>query len=439
MKKVAYFLSDLHLGADAQLDDFDSDIAITEFVQKICADDKDAEVDLVLLGDTFDLWQVVPEEDKTQPTADLIHLDIDPAGEAAKTERAAMRHPQVFTAFRTFLGSADVGRRLVCVQGNHDHSLIDTAPQEAFRDKVNTYHTLRPRIVFGGCYDNPDLRVYGEHGNQYDGQNNAYGNFQILAECPGYHFVRLFWNRMEPQAPEFNRLYPNQWHRTFRWLLQKRRWDLVGSALRFFRQYRKDRRVPQYIDVPGVPFLLTQEGGAPHPFEDLPELLFRSEPPSAGSIFSQNATVESTYRRLYATDSEFRRVMDSYFMETFRALPAVGPPSAPADAVEPYGVAGGRDRYLSAIQVMFADHDNPKHPYFRARPLEPESYDYVIFGHTHEKRQDAIPHQQGKIYFNTGTWVTRVDPRGEPAYCRTYVRLERGDGNSVKAFSADWQ
>jgi UDP-2,3-diacylglucosamine pyrophosphatase LpxH len=435
---VAYFVSDLHLGADPQLDDFDADQQFSEFIDKVSADEKDAALDLVLLGDTFDLWQIIDPADKTRESAEQIDLTLTPAAEAQRIGRAAAQHPKVFAALGRFLAAAPALRRLFCIYGNHDHSLIERSCQEAFVKAIPEAGQVSQQIVFSECYDNPALRVYAEHGNQYDRDNNSYENFYKLAECPGYFFVRLFWNRMEPLGAELNRLYPGKWTQVFRWMVQNRRWDLFSPALRIFRQYRTDRRVPSYVDIPGVPFLAEGAAQAPASLETYPELLFRESPPAAGAVFSANPAVEFTYRRLYVTDERFRNLIDLYFQETFSATPVVGP-SASAEAAAPYALPFVRkDPYISAIERMFDNRENASPPYFRAHPLEANQYDYVLFGHTHEKLQKPIPDQVDKIYFNTGSWVTHLDLSGRAIHFNTYVRLAREDSGPVKVLWTDW-
>jgi UDP-2,3-diacylglucosamine pyrophosphatase LpxH len=392
---------------------------------------------LVLLGDTFDFWQIIDPADKTQPSAEHIDLALTPVREAQKIQQAAVRHPKVFAAFGRFLEATPALHKLVCVYGNHDHSLIEPACQMAFVHAIPGSQAASEQIIFMERYDNPMLRVYAEHGNQYDRDNNSYENFYKLAECPGYFFVRLFWNRMEPLGPELNRLYPGKWAQVFRWMVQNRRWNLFAPALRHFRQYRTDRRVPRYIDIPGVPFLAEAGEQAPPPFEIYPELLFRESKPAAGSIFSANPAVEFTYRRLYETDEPFRDLINKYFQDTFSTIPVVSP-STPPGAAAPYAPFAKKDPYVRAIERMLDNHDNATPPYFRAHPLEANQYDYVLFGHTHEKLQKPIPGQLNKIYFNTGSWVTHLDENGRALHFNTYVRLAREESGAVQALWTDW-
>ncbi len=434
MNTAAYVVSDLHLGADPELDDFDSDAAFSDFLQKISADEHEAQVDLVLLGDIFDLWQVIPAADKTQSSAQAIDLDVEPAGEAERARRALDHHPAVAAALRCFLETVP-GGRIVAVYGNHDHSLIEPAVQAVLRSAVGAPN----RVVFTGKYDNPDLRVYAEHGNQYDRGNNDYANFDVLAECPGYYFVRLFWNRLEPLAPELARLYPDQWLQTFRWILQNRRWDLLTPALRYFRQYRRDKRVPQYIDVPGIPFMVAGEEIPRAGFETYPELLFRDQPPAGPNVFSQQLSTEVAYRRMYRDDEQFRERIDAYYLEHFGIRPKLDrPPAAQPGEPMPFALGKKKDPYLTAVERMFAGAENARAPYFRARPLEPAKYDYVLFGHTHNKLDQPIAGQAGKRYLNTGSWITRVDVEGNPIHIRTYARLVRDDTGAVQASLQDF-
>lgn len=55
MSRAVYILSDLHIGADPELDDFSSDDEFDGFVAKIERDHQNSDLDLVLLGDVFDM------------------------------------------------------------------------------------------------------------------------------------------------------------------------------------------------------------------------------------------------------------------------------------------------------------------------------------------------------------------------------------------------
>lgn len=432
MKRVVYILSDLHIGADPDLDDFSSDDRFDDFLTKIDTDLPATPVVLVLLGDTFDIWQIVPAQDKHAPSTDAIGLDLSPTDECAKLLRAVARHPKVFESLKRFLQKAPANRCLVIVPGNHDHSLVESSAQHSLRNILGVNQpSMASALRFSFAYDDPAMSLYAEHGNQYDRKNNAYSNFphfQTKEECPGYYFVRLFWNRLEHLDPQLDNIYPDRVWEVFLWILRSRHFSLLGPALRFFQQYRSDARVPKLIDIPGVPFFTAAP--APTVLPGMPErLLDRASlgPP----YFSSDAAMENEYLRLYHSDPEARKEIMPLLQDKFGMVPVLPAPSHAA----PFAYAAtyflGKDPYLEAIEGMFTNASTSGLPYFRSAPLQPDTYHYVVLGHTHEDKRERIAAVGKATYFNTGSWISLIDATGSPVFRRYYLAILQDDSGSL--------
>jgi UDP-2,3-diacylglucosamine pyrophosphatase LpxH len=64
MAKAAIFISDFHLGTIGQLQDFDSYLEFDQFLnENLASEFPEDDLDLVFLGDIFDLWQAIPVSD----------------------------------------------------------------------------------------------------------------------------------------------------------------------------------------------------------------------------------------------------------------------------------------------------------------------------------------------------------------------------------------
>ena len=126
--KRAVFVSDLHLGSNPTLDDFTRD---AEFERLLDLPELKPEggdqVDLVLLGDSFDLWQSVSEKECRQEQGSRIDLAYAANSEAERLDGVRTKHPLWFEALGRF--GQRTGCRLVFIAGNHDHSLTDPAVQ----------------------------------------------------------------------------------------------------------------------------------------------------------------------------------------------------------------------------------------------------------------------------------------------------------------------
>ena len=140
MRRVV-FASDLHLGSNPTLDDFTRDVEFESFLDlpefKPSADDR---VELVLLGDSFDLWQAVSEEECHQEKSKRIDLAYVAASEAVRLDGVRGKHLRWFEALGRF--AERPGCRLVVVPGNHERSLL---PHTRFAAHPRVHVFDRPR------------------------------------------------------------------------------------------------------------------------------------------------------------------------------------------------------------------------------------------------------------------------------------------------------
>ena len=115
MSKVAVFISDIHLGSNDRLNDFDSHGEFEEFLnEKIATEFPNEELDLVLLGDVFDLWQAVPKKE--------LPRDADQQDDPHHTRDQGWDRPQANHG--SFSGDADAHRG---TKTGH-HAIPDRAP-----------------------------------------------------------------------------------------------------------------------------------------------------------------------------------------------------------------------------------------------------------------------------------------------------------------------
>ncbi len=451
MRRVA-FASDLHLGSNPRLDDFTRDIEFAAFLDlpefKPSGDDQ---AEVVLLGDTFDLWQAVREDECHQEESKRIKLAYDPTSEAARLDEVRAKHALCFEALGRF--AQRPGCRLVVVPGNHDHTLIDPALQTRLAEHLRLSDSAR--LSFVNHYEDRSLRIYADHGNQYD-RNNSYDDFARVdwkQDCRGYYFVKLFLNRIEYRDPRIDNS-PTGWGAVWHWLRRTLDFGLLASAIRYFWQYSTDRRVPKRV----TPFAERRIAGAV-PTDDLLEqpaapgvLIAGGAARSAERFFSEDPVMEEFLREAYDASREVRLAVNEILeaqegRERARGTrrgtgrrrvphrkrterPGAGKPRASARRRPEVPKPTSALRSLSAKRgieappedIAWAENLFVEKPYFRDR-LTPSAFQYVIFGHTH----GALEHQlsTGGTYLNTGTWaaegpglpvvVAECPPGGVPA------------------------
>ncbi len=440
MKKVAIFVSDLHLGRGDNLEDFslDNENALVQFLNHQSQKYQDEYIDLVILGDFIDVWQVASDQDKNAAQSINIDIKIDENLEQQKVKQIIGAHPGTFSALRQFIHETPSKRRLFFVTGNHDHSLVHSGVRKPINDAIaNGDMELDGCIHFVNYYDEPELRTYAEHGNQYD-VNNDYDDFaKYGAESPGYFFVRLFWNRLEPKAPDLD-----NWTNCFQAIMERKLWSLVLPAFRLFRQYRTDPRPFERIDVPGIPFFGAGEQpvAAPvtgKPLPGSPNILF-SDRGDPELIFSTDVATENKLRKLYhdSSSAEFKEAIDEILREKYRGQA----PKVPTDLVPSMPEFGlFHDEYITAVTEMFApEGQSPRTLPVKGRALSADVYDYVLFGHTHEEKKIRLS-RFNVTYFNTGTWSMKCGLEGKNQSRLCYVTIQKSHDGEVSAFEDYWK
>jgi UDP-2,3-diacylglucosamine pyrophosphatase LpxH len=205
------FISDLHLGCGDPLEDFvlweKEELPLektpkflrsginrmheffSDFLEECIrrGSDDHSRLELIFLGDTFDLLQVLPEERRNPEKVNLI----------------AESHQPFFKALRRF--HDDKGGDVTFILGNHDHDLLYP---ELWDTLIK--HVPFANHPFGGkpllFYHDPEAGIYAEHGNQYD-TLNAFENPSDPEEWPfGSELVLRLVNPLERSYPIIDNL-----------------------------------------------------------------------------------------------------------------------------------------------------------------------------------------------------------------------------------------
>ena len=439
MERAVVFVSDLHLGTGDELEDFapENEQAFCDFVKQQSDNLANQEVDLVLLGDSLDIWQVATEADKHAEKSDQIDISVDHQLEAKRVKEIIAAHPKTFAALSDFVAKDAGRRRIICIPGNHDHSLIQESVRTPLQEAVTRgEESLNSRIVFQNYYEDGDLGIYAEHGNQFD-EDNDYDNFKLFgAEAPGFFFVRLFWNRLEVLQPNLD-----NWMNSFPAIWRQRLWSLLFPAYRLFQQYIFDERPFRRIQIASFPpvFFEGRVMGVPSRGENLrefPDLLF-TERVDPERIFSTDNEVETRLRDLYhqPENGEFRAAVDRILDEKFRGSPPKVPePSLDAPQLEFLT----KDPYVSAARGLFGAENGTPH----ARPLkggilQPDVHKFVLMGHTHDDKEERF-HDLKVTYFNTGSWSVHRDDKGNNISRLCYVIFQKGAQGGAVATRGFW-
>jgi len=150
MAKEYYFISDLHIGGDDQLQICDFEEELIDFLKTL--EDKDSETELLILGDAFGLWELTTAE------------------ETGKLDEIVEHHQDLFAQLRA------TGERIkiTLIPGNHDYEL---ACYPEYVEKFRRFNVLlEPRVSVSRKIG--DKKIWIEHGMQDDPNNHMpdFGN-----------------------------------------------------------------------------------------------------------------------------------------------------------------------------------------------------------------------------------------------------------------------
>jgi UDP-2,3-diacylglucosamine pyrophosphatase LpxH len=159
-----YFVSDLHMGGDAQLQHCDYTNEFIAFLKEL--EKQSADTELIIAGDTFGFWEL------TQVSGE------------AKLGHIIRAHQSIFDQFR----ATGARIKVTMMVGNHDY---DLACEPVFADELRAYNIhLDTSLVLIRTAGNK--KIWIEHGQQRDEFNAfaAYGNPYALPA--GYFITETF-------------------------------------------------------------------------------------------------------------------------------------------------------------------------------------------------------------------------------------------------------
>jgi hypothetical protein len=209
------FISDLHFGVGRDssgawdpYEDFRWAAEWSLFLRELGAPGQPP-TDLVLNGDTFELWQSL-QNDCSYANRDL---GCTEAEALARLQRVIRAHSEELAALGRFAGTGD--NRVVIVPGNHDGALLFPSLALAAVAAIPAPGG-RVRVATEGFWLSPDARVYAEHGHMIGEEVNAFrvrgdkawpdpfvdagGRLHIVRPW-GEQFVQEYYNRWERRYP----------------------------------------------------------------------------------------------------------------------------------------------------------------------------------------------------------------------------------------------
>src|SRR5215468_10152988 len=159
-----YFVSDLHMGGDGQLQHCDYTAEFIAFLKQL--ENEGSDTELLIVGDTLGFWELT-----------LVHG-------AEKLDHIITAHQAIFDQFR----ATGTRIKITMMVGNHDYDLACNA---AFAAKLQQYNIhLDTSLVLIRTIG--DKKIWIEHGQQHD-EFNAFPDYGKPYALPvGYFITQTF-------------------------------------------------------------------------------------------------------------------------------------------------------------------------------------------------------------------------------------------------------
>ena len=397
MNKAKVVLSDLHLGAGYAsegnaLEDFASDEAFEALLAELAGESErnGSEMELILAGDTFEFLQVA-SLDASQPFDPLARYPAELYASSSerdsrhKIEWIILGHPAFFRALGAFLRSSPPRRSVTFLKGNHDVSLHWRSVQEAIRGSLGATGEK------AGCLTFEERRItregiYVEHGHQYAERCNRFPDFEEphdsdahdqLFPPSGSRFVFNFFNDVEREHYWVDGVKPIT---ALIWYAFALDFSLAVRILWAFLR-----------EAPSLAWGSLPLGGA-----------------ARGELAARNRLLQeledSEHLASLKKDSGERV---AFYGRVAAAMSLYGLPLREGEVSqsgwrEEVALAKGKaeERALHSALALVAEQ----------RRLQEEA-NVIVFGHTHEARQESLRH--GAVYLNAGSWTWTRDFSGE--------------------------
>lgn len=208
-KKIKLVVSDFHLGSGQRnpdgsiniLEDFFHDGKFIEFLEYFCTGDfEDADVELIINGDFFNLLMIDFEEVEPEIVTEMTAL--------RRMKKIMDGHKATMNALKYFQ-SVD-GKQVTFIMGNHDPGILFPSVQDQIRSYVGKgVRFFLESYEFDG--------IYIEHGNQYE-VANAFDRDQyfltkhlpepVLNQPWGTYFLVHVVNSVKRNKRHFDKVLP---------------------------------------------------------------------------------------------------------------------------------------------------------------------------------------------------------------------------------------
>ncbi|MBN1494721.1 metallophosphoesterase [Candidatus Peregrinibacteria bacterium] len=173
MPKKLILISDLHIGGEPDIEDFQCGAEFGAFVDHLLNTSFQFDLELIINGDFFDLWKCYDQKDE-------------------KINYIIAMHQNLFDKLKEF-GNKN---KITVIPGNHDHELVYN---KKLQDDLKKYNiNVDPNQFFKRelSKKNKKFIIIGEHGNQVE-PASSFTDFYLPTESSlSYHVTTQFVYRL---------------------------------------------------------------------------------------------------------------------------------------------------------------------------------------------------------------------------------------------------
>lgn len=285
--RATAIISDLHLGVGRDknktwhpYEDFRWEREFRLFLLRL-KQEGGGRTDLILNGDTFELWQSLEHDCKYANT----DLGCTEAEAVRRVRRVLSEHKGELDALSDFASSGE--NTVTIVPGNHDAALLFPAVARAVLGAFRA-PSGRVKVAAEGHWISRDGLVYAEHGHQIGEEVNRFHGWPLpflqgqrvvhLRRPWGEQFVQAFYNRYEAKYPIVDNVADERDALRFAMAAEGRLGSVVSSAefMKFFLLDVSWRQLSDVLGEEGEPTewdteSILSQGGHAFILESLPE------------------------------------------------------------------------------------------------------------------------------------------------------------------------
>ncbi|SDN22248.1 Calcineurin-like phosphoesterase [Halogranum gelatinilyticum] len=383
--RTYYFISDLHIGGDEQLQNVEFEDELLAFLRDLEQTDEDAE--LVVNGDAFGLWEFT----------ELEGLE--------KLDALVDRYPRLFEQLRK------TGQRIpiTFIPGNHDYEL---ACYPEYVDRLAEYNVvLEQEVVItrevGG------RRLWIEHGQQRDANNRSPDFGNPHANPPGYFVNRHITSRAGKISGRGK----------FNWLKDIQSVTPMTQIPDWMISNYFYREMSPFLRYASLPFLLLFNVSVLYLLVVLLDVsgLWPTPQRVVNAVLAQFGIVGALIDAVLFVNLVVIAILVLISIPLFFFVRDTRKTLRRFGLIEGTDPEEMRDVYVEGAREVFAAHAEVA---------------CFIYGHTH---RPSVTEVDGRVVVNTGTWLKRLTRKSAvfgllpwvfyPSYCLNYVRIFESEGS----------